>query len=160
MSEITNFFSGSGTDNKGRRLSDILDWQDADLERVHDYIQWMFPTRKSSSFNPSAPLLTDQDVEEFESNQLLRLAAITSTFRFRLFLDLGAERPHWVEPNNHNQLRITRVIESIGETISPEMARNFYDSVNEVYERNWNDIIISPRTNEFWRMAIPKSHRP
>lgn len=39
---IVVFFAG-GKDDEGRTLDEMLSWSDLKLERLHDYIQWMFP---------------------------------------------------------------------------------------------------------------------
>ena len=61
---IVVFYSG-GTDGNGRTLREILGWSDATLEGVHDYIQWVFPTRQPSGVNPFAPLVTAETVRAF-----------------------------------------------------------------------------------------------
>jgi hypothetical protein len=42
--ELLAFYRGLAPDNRGRYLREILLWDDVDLEYVHDYIQWLFPT--------------------------------------------------------------------------------------------------------------------
>jgi len=39
---VVVFFAG-GKDDEGRTLDEMLSWSDLKLERLHDYIQWMFP---------------------------------------------------------------------------------------------------------------------
>ena len=50
-SALITFYRGSGTDHAGRRIDEILSWDDAALESVHDYIQWLFPLDEPSRFN-------------------------------------------------------------------------------------------------------------
>src|SRR5687767_14960180 len=61
---IVEFYSG-GRDSAGRTLDEILAWDDDRLEAIHDYIQWLFPTRQPSGVNPFAPLVTDATVRAF-----------------------------------------------------------------------------------------------
>src|SRR5271170_564607 len=41
---LVAFYRGGYTDNGGT-LDQMLSWDDARLESVHDYIQWLFPLR-------------------------------------------------------------------------------------------------------------------
>ncbi len=72
MSRLTDFYAGRGTDTEGRRLADLLAWDDDDLEQVHDFIQWLFPLPEPSRFNADAPLLTPDDIAAFHADAALR----------------------------------------------------------------------------------------
>ncbi len=39
---IHAFLRGAGRDGRGRRLADVLAFDDARIEAVHDFIQWLF----------------------------------------------------------------------------------------------------------------------
>jgi hypothetical protein len=124
-SVVVDFYSG-GTDDEGRTLEQILAWDDERLERVHDYIQWLFPTRRPSGVNPSAPLVTDDDVGAFARDAALRdglRAAFDRMLTFygmrrvgdRIEIDpvrFSSRAPLWLHPGNHNHLRLTRIMES------------------------------------------------
>jgi len=58
--KVLPFLRGVGCDSKGRTLSEILSWDHDQMERVHDYIQWVFPTHEHSKHNLGAPLLTPE----------------------------------------------------------------------------------------------------
>lgn len=117
MTPLVAFYSGSGKDHRGRSLADYMVMSVSEMERTHDYIQWMFPTRTASAFNPKAPIVTPQDQVAFTQDGELRSNLAASLSKFLGFLKLplpaGASRPHWVHPGNHNYLRITRVLESL-----------------------------------------------
>src|SRR5262245_50603371 len=126
MSHLTDFYSGARTDTQGRYLQDIWDWTDADLEVTDDYIQWLFPLKEPSQFNPDAPLLTDGDIAEFRKDLVLSGNLYTSYIRILRFLGLqmtvikvteapnfwNREKDVWSYPN-HNWLRITRILKSL-----------------------------------------------
>ena len=57
---------------------------------------------------------------------------------------------YWNSQYNHNQLRITRVIECLRLLVSDEEADNFYDSVLELINDN-NQVNV--RTLNFWKNA-------
>jgi hypothetical protein len=127
MSRLLDFYRGTATDSEGRLLSDLLRWNDDDLEAVHDFIQWMFPLPEPSRFNPDAPLLLPEDIEAFRGDETLRLQLRRSFERILTFLGLTenadsviSEGPNfmaraddvWTIPN-HNWLRITRILRSL-----------------------------------------------
>lgn len=128
MSKITEFYAGTGTDHAGRTLADIMAFDDVELERVHDFIQWMFPLREASRFNPNAPILTQQDVDEFLSSAKLQDNLLASLRKMCAFYGLSLDRnendtgwdmtlvadgkPWWASPHDHNLLRLTRILTS------------------------------------------------
>jgi hypothetical protein len=128
---VVAFYSG-GKDDRGRRLEEIRNWSDEELERVHDYIQWVFPTVQPSGVNPSAPLVTRRTSERFREDSALRSALRRSLDRLLAFYGLrrsGTEAAttrieidprgfelrgvRWLDPGNHNHLRLTRIIQSL-----------------------------------------------
>ena len=56
-------------------LSKYWAWDDQTMESCQDFIQWMFPLGEASSFNPDAPLLTDEDQRAFRREPLLQKRA-------------------------------------------------------------------------------------
>ena len=40
---LLTFYADAVPDHRGRFLREIQNWSDEDLERTHDYIQWLFP---------------------------------------------------------------------------------------------------------------------
>src|SRR5436190_6237830 len=89
MSCLLEFYAGRGTDSEGRRLADILAWDDEDLEQVHDFIQWLFPLPERSNFNPDAPLLSTKDIAAFRADAHLRANLEKSFARILTFLGLA-----------------------------------------------------------------------
>ena len=127
VDRIVAFYSG-GRDHRGRTLDEILAWSDDRLESVHDYIQWVFPTRTPSAVNPYAPCVTDATARAFSDDLYLRerlgvsLARMLSFYGLRARPDgtietdpdrFGDRAQIWLEPDNHNHLRLTRIMESL-----------------------------------------------
>ena len=56
-SQLVAFFEGVGTDSRSRRLVDIWQFDDDEIEYTHDFIQWMFPLKEASGSNFRAPTL-------------------------------------------------------------------------------------------------------
>ncbi len=89
-SPVVSFYRGTGSDHMGRRLEEILTWDDAELESVHDYIQWLFPNDVPSRANSFAPLLTADDRATFRADPALR-ATLQRCF-LRILSFYGLER--------------------------------------------------------------------
>jgi len=163
---IVEFYRG-GVDVEGRRLAGILGWDDERLELVHDYIQWVFPTRQPSGVNPFAPLVTGETIRAFAQDPPLRARLREALDRMLSFYGLrrSAERieidpgrfPHrsrtWLHAGNHNHLRLTRIMESVATLGLPEDARALQRCLLDDVAAGAGAGRISPRTLEFWRRA-------
>lgn len=75
---IVTFYLGRSKDCESRGLEDIWEWDNSELERTHDYIQWLFPLPNRSQFNPGAPILTSETIDAFRNNDELRKRLRTS----------------------------------------------------------------------------------
>ncbi len=164
---IVEFFSG-GEDSEGRTLDQILGWDDDRLEAVHDYIQWVFPTRQPSGVNPLAPLVTGETIRAFGSDAGLRDGLARGCARMLRFYGLRttADRVEiddarfparsrvWLTPGNHNHLRLTRIMDSLstlglrGRALA--LQRCLIDEVCPGPGRGR----VLPRTIEFWSRAV------
>ena len=65
------------------------------------------------------------------------------------FLSFLKRNNHWKSRYDHNQLRITRVIECLRLLVGDDEADNFYKSVLELCPNN----DINTTTLEFWKNA-------
>jgi hypothetical protein len=170
---IIAFYSG-GTDDRGRTLEHILAWPDEELEMVHDYIQWVFPTITRSGVNWRAPLVRDTTRAAFASQPALGDALRRSLDRMLAFYGLCrtvnadgvriaidparfAERaPEWLDPGNHNHLRLTRIMQSLAalgllaeaQALQRCLLTEIYDGVGK--ER------ITRETYAYWTDAVPR----
>lgn len=173
---IIAFFAGSGTDHAGRRHAEIMAWPDARLELVHDYIQWVFPLASPSAFNPDAPLIRPETAARFAADASLRetlLAGLQRMARFyglepRRFedgswqLDLAPDFDRrarfWLNPGNHNHLRLTRILTSLRLLHCPQSAEALMDALERVSRRHPG--AISARSLAFWREAAARPAAP
>lgn len=170
-SRLVAFYSGHGADTRGRHLADILQWPDEELERVHDYIQWLFPTAEPSGFNPDAPLVTDDVAAAFRSDAGLRQTLVRSFDRLLSFYGLervdeaglprvrrghnwDERRRNWLTAGNHNHLRLTRIMKSLTTLGCAAEARALRDCLIDVYEGGGSRA-IGRRTLEYWMRATP-----
>ena len=166
MSRLVDFYRGENTDARGRFLKDIWDWNDNELEQVHDFIQWLFPLPEPSQFNSNAPLLTQEDIVAFKGEEFLRANLRESFVRILTFLGLSlAEGGEVVEGQNissrtsdvwsvpnHNWLRITRILRSLKLLGLAAEADALYGRLEDFYHRG--GFPISADTFRYWTEAV------
>ena len=98
-------------------LHQILRQNDAYWEECHNFIQWIIPNPFPSKYNPDAPLLTHSLLTQLDAARVL-----PSITRFLNFLGINCENSdefilvdhsrimEWTTGNNHNKLRVTRLL--------------------------------------------------
>lgn len=166
MSKITDFYQFPSTKIEGIDFcfNDIYNWSVDVLESKHDYIQWFFPTGEPSKFNPDAPICTEQDLQILT----LKQSQHQQKKAFAIFLwFLGLEynptynkieksshfdfaKRIWISDNNHNYLRITRVLTSLRMFGNMDEARAFLNILIEIA----GEYNISPVTQCYWFDAV------
>lgn len=162
-------------------ISDILGWTDRQLEDGHNYIQYLFPNREKSGFNPNAPLIDDSLVRAFHSADLgpqLKASLLRNFDRMLEFYgfqrlgdgtiqksaDFDSKRQWLSWGGQHNFLRITRILASLAELGLQEHALAFHGALTnlytpgaEGYEPSCNNIssreFIPQNTRNFWANA-------
>lgn len=166
MSQLVDFYRGTGTDSRRRSLDEILSWDDEQLELVHDFIQWLFPLPERSQFNPNAPLLTPSDIDEFRSDERLRAQVRRSYERILAFLGLtlagdgkvteganfAASAPDVWQYPNHNWLRITRILRSLKLLGLETEANALFAKLSTMYASRRFPITVD--TFQYWEDAI------
>ena len=131
MSAITSFLEGTGSDHRGRNISEVLNFDNGALEAVHDYIQWLFPLPETSAFNPFAPVLTASDIEALKRSPRVQESLEKATARM---LQFYRQNTNWLTAVDHNHLRITRIIRSLALLQGKDKARLFHDQILQITE--------------------------
>jgi hypothetical protein len=164
---LTRFFAG-GEDDQGRTFDEILGWDDARLEIVHDYIQWIFPLPERSGANPWAPVLDAATIAAIrgsaEMQGRLRAAFLRmlAFYGFALEGDRAVEGPrfaaaarNWLHAGNHNHLRLTRMLRSLRVLGLEHEAEMLWEALRSLYERESaaGRRTITAETFVFWRQA-------
>lgn len=163
MSPLLGYYSGQGTDGKGRTLAEVQALDHNRMEYYHDFIQWMFPLRQASAYNSGAPVLTDDDARAFHERPELRENLRGSFIAFLGFLGLifdaeacvvaeapgGPRRKIFAIPN-HNWLRITRVLLCLKTLGLDDECRAFFEYLQGIHERQGQ---VSAETFDYWRDA-------
>jgi hypothetical protein len=164
---VVSFYAG-GRDVEGRTLDEILAWDDERLEAVHDYIQWLFPTRQPSGVNPHAPLVGDATIEAFARDESLRARLRRAFERMLGFYGLRASDGRmeidperfasrarvWLHPGNHNHLRLTRIMDSLATLGLREEALALRRCLIDDVSGGPGAGRVLPRTIEFWTRAV------
>lgn len=161
MSDLLAFYQGRAPDTQGRMIDQIWSWDHRRLEMVHDYIQWLFPLPEASRFNPDAPLLSAADAAAFRGDPLLQDRVRKSLDVMLDFFGLvrngaavargpGFAKAHWLEPLNHNHLRLTRILLFLGHAGLRAEAAGLRACLEDIAAREGR-AAISARTLNFWR---------
>lgn len=146
---IHAFLAGIGKDGSGRRLHDVLEFDDARIEGVHDFIQWCFPLREASRAVPDAPVLSDFEADAIRADILGRSGVLMAMARMTRFY---CDTKGWLRAYDHNHLRITRIIASVRELVGPDEAAVFYDLVVELNRKAGSP--INADSLAFWKRAL------
>ena len=91
-------------------LHDIWSFDDNKIEKVHNFIQWVFPLDEVSRRVPSAPVLFDEELIEIKKSALAKFNLLKSREWFIQFLE---RTDMWELRGNHNHSRISRMIKSL-----------------------------------------------
>lgn len=146
---IHAFLAGAGRDGRGRSLDDVLAFDDARLEAVHDFVQWLFPLREASRAVPGAPVLSHEEAAAIRADPRaqdgLRRALARMT---RFYTDTDA----WLSRYDHNHLRITRILGATRDLLGREDAASFHRFVTE---RNIAaGAPVNPESLRYWARAL------
>ena len=143
-----DFLALKGKDFKGRTLEDIWSFSDEEIENYHDFIQIVFPLNKPSQATFHGHYLDSKEaVHQIKNNKDATNNIIKSSQWFFSFLERNM---YWNDQHDHNQWRITRVIECLRLLVSDEEADNFYKNVLELLKDNNQ---VNKRTLDFWKNA-------
>lgn len=145
---IVAFLGGVGPDSHGRRLSDIWAFSDAEIERTHDFIQWLFPLADASLSVPGSPTLTPEATAALAASEGPKNSILKSG---KWYLGFLSRTSHWRVKYNHNHLRITRAIKSTRLLVSDAEANSFRDGVFSLLRED--SVLIDERAKSFWNTA-------
>jgi len=148
LTDVLNFLEQTSGDHRKRMIIDIWAWHDDEWENEHDFIQWLFPLNEKSMSVPNAPVIREPEVSWIKDSTLAQDSLRRSTERYKEFL---AQEKYWKLPNNHNHLRITRVIKSLRMLCGDEKANAFKHWVAGQLGDKIDRINI--KTKQFWRLA-------
>jgi hypothetical protein len=143
------FLANIGTDGRGRNVEEVLTFSDEELERVHDYIQWLFPLPTRSSAQPSAPVLTDGEIAAIRADERALDNLRRATERM---LQFYGRTKWWLSWSDHNHLRISRILQSLRLLAGKDAARRFHDAILVLHGEAGSP--IDPHNLRYWKKAM------
>ncbi|HEY8381625.1 MAG TPA: opioid growth factor receptor-related protein [Microvirga sp.] len=147
-SRLHAFLAGTGPDDRGRRATDVLAFSNEELEAVHDYIQWLFPLPTRSAAQPAAPVLTEAEIVAIRADPQ---ALWTLTRAAERMLRFYRETRWWLTGHDHNHLRISRIVRSLGLLVGPDDARQFHEAILTLHAAAGSP--VNARSLRFWAEA-------
>ena len=145
---VLAFLEGQGVDGAGRSLFEVLAFDDAALERTHDFVQWLFPLDQPSAAVPDAPVLGEADAAAIRASTLAQCALAAATDRMDLFY---RRTDQWLRPHDHNHLRITRIIRSLRLLSGDAAADAFREAI--LWRVEATRAPVSARSRGYWQTA-------
>ena len=161
--DTIQFFRNERMNANGMYIETILDFDDVFREEVHDYVQWIFPIDSVSANEPRAPIVNNMMIYAFMTIDKLKEMQIKA-FIFMLDhfglvyeadeIEKGPafqECKHRLAHDNHNLVRITRILRSLYLLDQKCLAKKFFSFLSEL---RLNDIFIMDVTYYHWANAV------
>lgn len=142
--DVYGFLAGDAPDYKGRHFDGILERSNDWLEKCHDYIQLIFPIDRCSSYNLFAPVITISEAEELGKDPVIQENMRKAVKRM---MDFYTETG-WITRNNHNCLRISRILRSLRLFHLDAEADDFYDFITKIADEHSG--VINAKTRKYW----------
>lgn len=155
--------------SKNLTFTETLSEGDAYFNECHSFVQFLFPTPERSRFNPNAPILDEETAKVIKAKGLDNkiLAAYARMLRFLDAaaatdgalqfndpgLPLSVPRRHWCKPNDHNHLRLTRIIRCLKLLGHGDKAAALYRFLKGCYDK-WAGNFASLETVNWWKKAL------
>ena len=152
-------------------IKDIWNFTDRELERIHNYIQWIFPTDDPRNEQNGKPYVNAEEILKFNEDSVEGIALrnrllisyvwMMKVYGFDLNLstkkltrsdDYYAKTKNWLNNGNHNYLRLTRIISCLKLLGLNDYALELFEMLKSVFEDNSGK--IGNTTMNFWKQAI------
>lgn len=179
--QLADFYQGTGPDSDGRGIEDILKWSEEignsksilheSLEYTHNYIQWLFPLEEPSQYNPDAPILTGPSISFLKRNPKCQ-ENITRSFDMMLeFYGLQYDqeinevtaresfperKENWMNRENHNYLRISRILTSLRLLGQENRSTAFFNFLNNLFLGDISAVKKIGSSIHHWKKAAGK----
>lgn len=163
---LIEYFTNLGKDSNNRVHNDILRFSDEEMEKCHDFIQWFFPTITPSAYDNLAPLLNQETIELLKDDAVFQARfsmGLKRIFRFwrlqyrgdgknLILLNISSKR-FWMEYDNHNLLRMSRVMESCRLLGFEEVARSLFEVLFITIKTHPEFYFITPENCFHWYIS-------
>lgn len=163
---VEAFYNGKISTPEGLFIDDVLAFTQDQFENNHHFIQWLFPIPTASFYNLQSPRLTKKAAKELGRQKEFR-EKMKESFQFmckcyELTISYNngdiCIKPtseftgYWLTPNNHNHLRITRILECLSNIGLIDYAKAFLSCL--LYLCNEYPACVTKRTITFWKNAV------
>jgi hypothetical protein len=143
-----HFITGEGNLPNQMTLKDA--WDFSSNGDSHDFIQWMFPIDTKSHINKSAPLFCEEMKFFLHANPDAKLNFIRCIKSFKNYLHSCED---WPGVNNHNNLRVSRVLRSTNLFTLNDQLYGFYAFLLDTYFNTYNKDLFNPTSLDYWRTS-------
>lgn len=149
MTPLLSFLLHNGPDRHGRTLDDVLSFDDEKLEQDHYYIQWLFPLETMSENVWESPILTNEEKLVIQSSPEAQANMRRALERIGTFYE---STDRWLEYDDHNHLRITRILKATRSLLGHDIATGFYEMLQQRIKDTQSS--INPDNMAYWKEAI------
>lgn len=157
---LLHFLSDEKIEETRFTLSEIIDFNNDEMEMFHDFIQWIYPTIEKSMAHPSAPTISTNFANKLNANKCALNGYCKSCRRYLNYMGLACDehsnfheisdsKPFWELPS-HNYLRMTRMLNSLRETGHNNCSAKVYNMMISILKRD-NNHWVSNKTLEYWK---------
>jgi hypothetical protein len=116
---------------------------------VHDYIQWLFPLPSRSLAQPDAPVLSEREIAAIRNDAVCQQHLREAAERMARFYETNRS---WLVRNDHNHLRITRIVRSLHILVDDAAARGFLQRILALHQAAGEP--VHPTNVGYWRDAL------
>lgn len=168
-SDLIRFYkAGLKTDNNFTLSFLLEEANDTWLEVTHFWVQWAFPLKEPSGFTPTAPILDEETIAQFQGDAELQANLLKMFHRALRFFGLTLQEGTIVESENfaqrsirwnrnddHNHLRLTRILKCLKllqAPSAPSWSEALFRCLKGIQEK-YNK--ISPADFAYWQAVYP-----
>lgn len=163
MNDVLGFYLDckSIKEKHGHTFYDFMRNSYEEMEQCHTFIQMAFPLKEKSTMVIDAPVIDDETIAIFRDSSILRERLGDAYFHMMSFLGLHytggkysalrvCDWP-WLKLNDHNYLRLTRMILSLKLLGREDLSHDLYNRLKLLYYIRWDE--IGPVTFKYWTEA-------
>lgn len=171
MNKLLEFWHGSGTNQEGFSFNQIINFDFDELERNHCYIQWLFPLDEPSQAVPESPVIEKTEIDKLVKDDIIVFKMGLALGRMLEFYGLDIPREDkfaivkskdfdkrakkWITPQNHNYLRLTRIMKSLSLLGFGYYAKILQKTLLEIAQEKKYQETIGSKTINFWKQCLP-----
>lgn len=136
------------------------------IRMTHNVLQWLFPLNEISNHYLNAPVLSDDEIEAFRTDDKLRSQFLKSLAFYMKHLGLEFNqadksvkisgnfnaKKDWITQYSHTYLRITRVLKCLVLFDFRDIAANLFEALKEIYGQEHEQ--IGAESLSYWMNAV------